>query len=319
MQVMKKNDSIDYLKAFAAILVVTHHAILYSGADVTAGILEKLFTLIISVHVPLFFMIAGYLCRRQPLMPYFRKKFLRIIVPFVTFSLLKILYSHWISDEFAHAVSLPDQLIDAFVMGGLYWFPYAIVLCYGFAVPLWRARTGVLAAVLAAAVAVNILVDLPAVEVFAYFQIGNALQNFCFFLMGMLVNRCADGLATVFTKGKYAIFAGAAVVIWMGVSLPVAYNFWIKLLLAVSTAVLLWALSRTLPENIKVLKTVGKYSLQIMFFDSLHKIILFPMLGMLGMTGAVLTIAVIVLDVALCCAACTLLEKIPVIRRLFGL
>ena len=123
MQVMKKNDSIDYLKAFAAILVVTHHAILYSGADVTAGILEKLFTLIISVHVPLFFMIAGYLCRRQPLMPYFRKNFLRIIVPFVTFSLLKILYSHWISDEFAHAVSLPDQLIDAFVMGGLLLVP----------------------------------------------------------------------------------------------------------------------------------------------------------------------------------------------------
>ena len=61
---MKKIKWINYLKAFAAILVVVGHAISFqfTNSDIPIGI-EIIENVIYAVHVPLFFVIAGYLCK----------------------------------------------------------------------------------------------------------------------------------------------------------------------------------------------------------------------------------------------------------------
>ena len=71
----RTSANLDYLKAFAAFLVVLGHCLSYYTAwqplPLFAGIAEDL---IYHVHVPLFFTISGFLCHRQPLRPYYKKK-----------------------------------------------------------------------------------------------------------------------------------------------------------------------------------------------------------------------------------------------------
>ena len=72
----RTSANLDYLKAFAAFLVVLGHGISYYAyrysLPIFAGIAEDL---IYQVHVPLFFTISGFLCHRQPLRAYYRKRF----------------------------------------------------------------------------------------------------------------------------------------------------------------------------------------------------------------------------------------------------
>ena len=71
----RTSADLDYLKAFAAFLVVLGHCLSYYTAwqplPLFAGIAEDL---IYHVHVPLFFTISGFLCHRQPLRPYYKKR-----------------------------------------------------------------------------------------------------------------------------------------------------------------------------------------------------------------------------------------------------
>lgn len=324
MQATKKSDTIDYLKAFAAILVVTHHAVAYSGVDTASGGWQLLLLLIISVHVPLFFVVAGYLCHRQPLKPYFQKKLMRVLLPFFTFSSLKLLYSALISDAFAHAPSLPVQLFDAFVLGGLYWFPYAILLCYALATLFWKdGRQWLSVAVLVGLIAVNVAIDLPEVSALSYFQIGNALCCFCFFLTGMLIRRCQQTLCGIFAKYKYIVLLFCLLVV-VGLSSllysgSVRYCFAVKLPLALALMVVLYALASILPENLRLLNTVGRYSLQIMFLDSFFKVVLFAALGQLPAAEPVRIVICVAAGVLLGCVSCKVMERVPVVRRLFGL
>ena len=159
----RTSADLDYLKAFAAFLVVLGHCLSYYTAwqplPLFAGIAEDL---IYHVHVPLFFTISGFLCHRQPLRPYYKKKVLRVLVPFWFFAFLKVFFSTAIVRHFAHADTIGGQLYDAFVIGRAYWFAYAIFLMLLIAPLFWekdektaprKAIIGMIAAALAVGVA----------------------------------------------------------------------------------------------------------------------------------------------------------------------
>ena len=135
----RTSANLDYLKAFAAFLVVLGHCLSYYTAwqplPLFAGIAEDL---IYHVHVPLFFAISGFLCHRQPLRPYYKKKVLRVLVPFWFFAFLKVFFSTVIVRHFAHADTIGGQLYDAFVIGRAYWFAYAIFLMLLIAPLFWE-------------------------------------------------------------------------------------------------------------------------------------------------------------------------------------
>ena len=189
----RTSADLDYLKAFAAFLVVLGHCLSYYTAwqplPLFAGIAEDL---IYHVHVPLFFTISGFLCHRQPLRPYYKKKVLRVLVPFWFFAFLKVFFSTVIVRHFAHADTIGGQLYDAFVIGRAYWFAYAIFLMLLIAPLFWekdektaprKAIIGmVAAAVFSAVCSIKELSLLPAV-----FQISPTVKHLPFFLSGMVL------------------------------------------------------------------------------------------------------------------------------------
>ena len=189
----RTSANLDYLKAFAAFLVVLGHCLSYYTAwqplPLFAGIAEDL---IYHVHVPLFFTISGFLCHRQPLRPYYKKKVLRVLVPFWFFAFLKVFFSTVIVRHFAHADTIGGQLYDAFVIGRAYWFAYAIFLMLLIAPLFWekdektaprKAIIGMIAAAVFSAVCsikeLSLLTEV--------FQISRTVKHLPFFLSGMVL------------------------------------------------------------------------------------------------------------------------------------
>lgn len=326
-----KSNSIEYLKGFAAIFVVLHHAILYTGAEQTSPIWQIGLNMVMMTHVPLFFVIAGFLCHKQPFGPYLQKKALRILVPFFLFSALKLFYSTFISSEFAHGDSLWAQVFSAFVVGSLYWFPYAIVLCYCFAIFFWtdkgepatKSKKLPALVVLIGLIFVNCRWYLPDFKVLTILQVGNAIRFFVFFLVGMMIRQYREKLSKLFHKYQPLIITLSMLVLALCSYLVFqshgAHNYPAELSLGLSTMVILLAISKAIPQNLNVLHLAGKYSLQIMFFDSFNKVFLFALLPRLIPFNLPLILVAVVLNLLITCVACLIIEKIPLVRTLFGL
>lgn len=317
--IIPKKDSIDYLKAFAIALVVTHHVITYTNVISFAPFMQTVLDLIQSVHVPLFFCIAGYLCHKQDLKVYFTKKIHRVFIPFLTFTILKLVYTTFISDEFAHAETSSDQIIDAFLNGSLYWFIYPILIFYLCAPLFWKLRKG------------NIIIFIGLILINAYLgnptnyflQLWPALFNACYFVAGIIIQQNEKQLSAFAQKHNTSIILLCAVTILSLTTLlytdKIWYSFLVKTLLAFSEMYLLWTIAKKLPTNISILKVMGKYSLQIMFFDSFFKVILFVLIRQFATVNVLTAVLTIPANIFLGCISCIIIEKIPVIRKFFGL
>jgi surface polysaccharide O-acyltransferase-like enzyme len=331
MNQRQRNHAIDYLKAIAAFLVVLHHAITYLDANQGSVIWQTILNLAVATHVPLFFVTAGYLCRPQPPKDYAAKKLQRIGVPFLTFSTLKLLYTGLISSEFAHGTGLAQQLKEAYLVGSLYWFPYAILLCFALAPLFWSlkdqqdppCRSRLLNAVLVGLIALNLVVDFPSLTALSWFQIGSTLCYGCYFLIGMFLKNNQKKLQALLMKHPIPVYGGTvlltAVLLWLLVVPGVPYGFFIKLPLSLSSMVLLLGLVRKLPGNLPWLKAMSRYSLQIMFFDSFYKVVLLAILPRFVSGNLPLILISVPVNLLLCCLSCRILERIPGVRRLFGL
>jgi len=319
----KKNDHIDYLKALAAMLVVFHHAIEYSGLERRSDIWALIVMLVDSLHVPLFFSIAGYLCHKQDKGRYIKKKISRILFPFFTFSLLKLIYSTVISSRFSHASSLLMQFYDAFVLGRLYWFPYAIFLCYCLAMLFWTEKNAIISGAQRARlciafsilVIVNMLFGLEDVNCLSWFQIGNALSYFCFFLAGMIFRQFESRILPVYKKHSAAVsgvcIAIIAAVSWLLGKEHLPYGFRTRFILAFALIPLFCSMASKLPVGLTILNTVGKYSLQVMFFDSFYKIVLFGLLRQIVTYRPALVMICVVLNIACTCVSCLVIKRYP--------
>lgn len=193
--ITNKEDYIDYLKAFSIILVIVGHALSFYSKTYQPLLREWriLELLIYSVHVPLFFAIAGFLCHRQKVLPFYKKKIFRILIPFITFSLLKLIYTNCISNHFVHADNVREQIIDAFVYGNLYWFCYAILLIFLLSPILWT-RDGkgikrISVYIVIAFAAFSTISQMLNISLPNIFQIKNAIYYFPFFAVGYFINQ----------------------------------------------------------------------------------------------------------------------------------
>ena len=331
MQQTRKSDTIDYLKAFAAIFVVLHHAIIYIDADRQALVWEILRNLVMSTHVPLFFTVAGFLCYRQDFKTYIRKKLSRLLVPFFLFSGLKLVYSIFVSNDFAHGGSIGSQLFDAFIIGRLYWFPYAILISYCLAPLFWTPKNETptnfrriaVALAIVGLVLVNRRYYLPDIQLLSYFQVGSALRFFVYFLVGIYVRQNQELLRTHFRKRKWILIPlclglmafASFLLVWKRNQ----YQYSTDVVLAFSFMTVLFAICRKLPANIRPLKLLGKYSLQVMFFDSFNKVVLFAVLQHFTGSTPLLILAAVVCNLLATCLCCLVIERIPRVRTLFGL
>ena len=327
----KRNTHLDTLKTVACILVVLGHSFSYYDEHVQALPLlwQTVSILVYSVHVPLFFTIAGYLCHRQPLAGYAKKKLFRLMIPFLTFTILKLLYSHFFDPVFAHQTGFLLSLVSALLTGELYWFVYAVLLMYA-AAPLFWENSGRTPKQLWIGCAVFVLLfafccwfTLTGRTVPNILQLRNALLNFPFFLSGMLIRQnldsclCFEKKARLFLHALAVVTIAAAVIVYRSTLQPLIYP--LSTILAYALMYLFWSGAKMLPGDRSLFPRVSCYSLQIMLLDSFFKVLLFSLWTHLLPDHLIMIPILTAMDVIFGCTVCTLCRKIPLIHTLLGL
>ena len=320
-----RQDWLDYLKAYAIIMVVLGHSVHYYGIVNLNSIEILLYSIVTTVHVPLFFVCSGYLCKKQPLNTYYKKKIFRIIIPFITFVIFKLIYGIFISSEFTHSKSVSGQIINAFMTGSLYWFIYAIFIMYIIAPFFWRGdvkrRLYVTFFILFIVNTVLGNCEINKVWDIEIFQIGRVLFFFIYFIVGMIC-KCNENLINKIKNKPLYTFFSTLMIVALSYGVYNKYNmnqFLTKVLLSLSLMYLLYILTVNMPKNISFLKIVGKYSVQIYFFDSFFKVILFTIFGKFMTITLFVSIIIAIINIILSCLVCEIIRKIPYIRIMFGL
>lgn len=327
----QRNNRIDYLKACAILLVVLGHCLNYYNKNVMPfGLVGKtVLMLIYAVHVPLFFTISGYLCHQQPTKKYYKKKLIRIFVPFIVFSVLKIIFS-FVTGSYAHNKGVLSQLITAIIFGELYWFSYAILLCYLFAPLLWKKTNGqniVATYLLIITIVINCIlysvgVILPNYKTF--FQVGKTLFYLPFFISGYLIRNYRELLREIFLKYKVVIGVAAFGVTCISIFLTffsivksIGNKFPYAFLLAFSLMYIVYLIIRKIPNGCKLLIIISEYSYQIMLLDSFFKAILFSILY--PILNIWIVFLIFIADVSLSVVVCLIAKRLIVGKYLMGL
>lgn len=333
-------DYIDYLKAICGILVVIGHAFSYLEQYYSVSFskaMQIIQMLIYSVHVPLFFIIAGYFCSRQPVKQFILNKFQRIVIPFLAFATLKLVYTYLISNRFSHATDLINQLFDAYVIGRLYWFSYCIFNMFLIIALLWKDPSPPRKSVLLCAILIitNTVISLLRIDLFPnkitistqeiinpFYQLKQLLLFFPYMLLGYILH-FYQGILDYLRKKKtlFAILALVLIAITLlMISIVFQGNIWpTKFVLTLCLSLLLWLAAQKIPRKLKFLTQIGKYSYQIMLFDSFYKVALFGIFDNYITINSLSALFISAINIFLTCLTCRVVEKIPFIRRIIGI
>lgn len=329
---MAQRKNINILKAFAIILVILGHCLVYyqSIQSFHNSIFDISKIIIYRVHVPLFFVISGYLCHEKPLSVFFPQKIKRILIPFFTFSVLKLLYSNTISSEFSHSSSIREQISDALLKGSLYWFCYCIFLFYLLAPVFWKLAkkfgpTSLLYSLILV-ILINSILYWNNISLTDFFQMNQVLYMLPFFLVGLLLQYSTklQNLLSKYTQIRHLFIILIISILFIYLEFkkitPAIYaiNFFLSLLLMY----ILFFISiffENKDYKCSILQLIANYSYQLMLLDSFYKIILFKILGLFLPLNIVTVLFITLLDISLGCLTCIIIKHIPVINYLFGL
>lgn len=328
----KRKIYIDYLKMFAIALVVLQHSNAYyvENAVGNADFFQLVRMICSIINVPAFVFCAGYLCRKKPIWRYYSNRFNRIVIPFWTFTSLKLVYTHFISDKYAHGTSFGEQWFNSYIIGDTYWFCYAIMLICLCAPLLWKRNSargvnikGLVLGV--GCIAFPLIAQSYNLEIINVFQIINAIYYFPFFLFGYIVKEYDDSLDLFVDKiGRkcYLICLSVIFMLCMVMYLTEIVE-WGSLYMRFLTAMSIVLFTKEIlknatTENVIVL-FLSKYSLQIMLLDAFYKEVLFSLICRIIPLSLITVLLVWALDISLCLLTCMALERIPYIRKTVGL
>ena len=309
---------LDYLKAIAVFLVVVHHCLAQAfGAESCPPAADLIINLIYSVHVPLFLLIAGYLSHSQEYGSYIKKKAKRILVPFAFFSLLKIFFSIFVSGEYSHSGSLTGLFSDAFIYGNTYWFAYTVFLMFAAVPYLWHAKKSGNCLIMTVPILVLSFVAGALLEhsdrnsAINLFQIRNYIINLPYFITGYLIQVYEESLGLFFKLHRRCItLLASGAVICISVLLytyTIVFSVTVKYLLSFPLMVLIYSAVRLIPGDVSLLTDFSSYSLQVMFFDSVFRVIFFKVFSALtgaGFITAILTVPAVIFCSYLSCKVC---------------
>ena len=343
---MNHFKNIDHMKAFAIILVVFFHAMFLLDISYANIINICITVLLYRLHVPLFILIAGFLCHRQEIRIFYLKKVRRILIPFLFFSVLKIIMNNLPVFGNQNTDSLLKQLWDAFICGQLYWFCYCLLIMFLIAPLLWDRKT-VQWILLAVLLAVNSVICGFEVELTDILQLGSVLQYSPYFILGMLIagyvcpsSSETDGIHPSDTEtnqtagiiqrdhkkiGICTAFALCGIFItgYLRFFLDIGDRYYISdYIMGICVMYLLFLLTLlTVRQKItdRVFSFLGTYSLQIMFLDPFWRTVLYELFGRIIPAGMPLAILITLADLALSGLTCLILQRIPGVAFLAGL
>lgn len=318
-----RSRRIDTLKAMAIFLVIFGHALNYYRSNI--GTLSEPWALLrttaMRVNVPLFLTVSGWLCHRQPIRSYARKKFLRLLVPFFFFVSLKIV-SSIIIGRFLHGDTLMAQLVDGFLIGTPYWFVYAICWMYALAPFFWNSDFSVrsLAIAMVGFIFISIVVSFRGVSLPTWFQFNNAVPYIPYFLLGMLLQQNPEILSFFRSRKNILIPSalGCAILITLLNQTGIIDSRISNYLCVPCWMYCLYELAGVSPP-MKFVDTAARYSLQLMFLDSFLKIILYTAAKRIIPMTPWLTLPLTLCNLLLGIFICRIAERIPPLRFLMGI
>ena len=83
-----------------------------------------------SVHMPLFFMIAGFCYSCRDYKTYLRKKFSRLVIPYIIFNLIDMLPRQLLASLVRRPKPFTESLIHMMLHGGEFWFIYVLFMIF---------------------------------------------------------------------------------------------------------------------------------------------------------------------------------------------
>lgn len=129
---MKRQEEIDWLRGFAAFLVILGHSIIIYPINLHNVVWCKcLYDIIYSFHMPLFFAIAGYCYSiKQSYRAYITKKIKRIGLPFVFFAFVEIIPRFLFIELVNNKEDVGTLAVNNILYGGHYWFLYTMFMVF---------------------------------------------------------------------------------------------------------------------------------------------------------------------------------------------
>lgn len=305
-------------------MVIFYHVIFYSDIFWFRLPYICLCITLENLHVPLFILLAGYLCHKQNIKEFYGKKVRRILIPFLFMSALKLLSGNLIWTELSHPGTLPEQLSDAFLRGGLYWFSYCLLVLFLLA-PLFWDRTKLVWILLILTLAANIYIRQNEIQLTSVLQLGQVLRMSPYFLTGMLLakydapKRLAGGKNSWIALAVSLAVAGVCG--YFRFHEDVHTSYYLDFMMGLSLMYVLYFIACRIRGSAarKILELPGRYTYQLMLLEGFFRILIYRGLNLLLPAGMVLIIISTVLILVISCLACVLAEKIPVLSTLLGL
>ena len=325
----KEKVVITSTKALLIIMVIISHCFSYYGRTTDLSSAEwGMQYLLYATHVPIFILLAGFLCHKQSVIPYLNKKLHRILIPFMFFSGLKCVYTVLAGDP--HVDSGGGILYEAFIIGQTYWFGYAIFMMFLIAPLIWSDKDCNVIPKKAIVLLVCLLLfnvvysDLNKAFLPKVFQIESTVIYLPYFLEGLIGRQYyADAKNYYIAKKKWILSVSVALIV---VSLVLYYTdnrfneFIIKFITAIAALPLIFEIARLIPLGlIKTVGIIGSYSWQLMLLDGFYRVILFSAVSRLFTLNSGLVWVIVCLDIALGVMTCKIVKRIPGLRFLFGL
>ena len=337
MGTAKYNPSLGYLKGIAALFVVIGHSITYlhNYVDIIPLAGQVIGNVVSAVHVPMFILIAGYLCHEQNVKKYIEKKIRRLIIPFLFFSTLKLLYELMFERRLFTFDSILSSIYRFYLIGEAYWFVYCMFAIYLIAIFFWRENNRKYIFPIAVLLfCINSILGILNVQLFPeqvvigrvvldspLFQIERIMQYLPYFLTGMWLQDV--NILMRIDKHKVSISIISAIVVICCVFIIICgasnKNYLVKLIMAIHEMILLRFIVKTFNNNHKVLSNVGKYSFQIMLFDGFYRVLLFAIMSKFFSPTLLIALSIALIVVFLSVLSCSIAKKNRTSTLLIGI
>ncbi|MBR0257956.1 MAG: acyltransferase [Synergistaceae bacterium] len=185
-------EEVDTLRGFAIFLVVLGHSIIFFPVNLHENFYcEFVFRWLSSVHMPLMFMIAGFCWSCKDYAAYIRKKFLRLVIPYVAFNILDMFPRFLLSSLVRRPRSFGESAVKFLLYGGEYWFLYTLFVIF-LIYPLIFRLAGSSRRNMAVFCVLSFVISLHGVSISA-FNIGSAAHYMFFFHVGVCMKYFAGG------------------------------------------------------------------------------------------------------------------------------
>lgn len=310
------NHNLMTCRGIAAFLVVLEHSIIRYPVDLRAQAqwCVLLSNFINSFHMPLFFILSGYLTSVQKIdspANWLQKHCKRLLLPCFAMGVVDMLPRLFLQSFVKNPSDIQNSVVNIFLYGGYFWFLVTMFLVQLVA-GLWMTygSKNVLFAI-----SVLLMIATRFIEFPQLFRIDQASYYLFFYLLGGYYREYEQRLSK---HNKLIYYVSSVLVLffgWIG-------NRFANILVAIAACWLAMHLASwiTVCGKNRILELAGQYSLQIYLFNGMTLGVSRTVLVRLGLTNPLLlivgnTILVLVMEAI----AIFILKQLPAIAVLFGM